>query len=361
MEIIRTFHPVGQGAFYSERFCEDGGRTVFTVVYDCGTETSATIMDVSLDKQIEQFCSSLGPAPQIDILFISHFHADHINGLERLLKKAKVEKTVIPMIDPAMICVTQIQNHLRYGRGVAFNSDKIIDELYFHETNSTRFGEIVYVEPMEEGKEYNTIDFSNILHRKGIPSGKILPNGVIWEYVPINSIENDDPRIKELYDGLVNMGLKKCGLGELIKNQMYEVKQLYRSIMKNTNDNLYSLVVVSRPVDGIIPYPCPRLSHCIYFGDFDFNQSGDPWRRLKKIIDYSKIGTVQVPHHGAKRNWCREMGKGDPRHYIVSAGSTNRYHHPNYWVLQDIWEEGHRSFVVSERSMYERTYSFEIK
>lgn len=35
MRIIRTFHPVGQGAFYSESFYDvDGFR--YNVVYDCG-------------------------------------------------------------------------------------------------------------------------------------------------------------------------------------------------------------------------------------------------------------------------------------------------------------------------------------
>lgn len=35
---IRTFHPVGQGAFYTERFYDEGqGKPVFTAVYDCGS------------------------------------------------------------------------------------------------------------------------------------------------------------------------------------------------------------------------------------------------------------------------------------------------------------------------------------
>jgi len=35
METIRTFHPVGQGAFYTEVF-----DNTFTMVYDCGTATN---------------------------------------------------------------------------------------------------------------------------------------------------------------------------------------------------------------------------------------------------------------------------------------------------------------------------------
>ena len=37
MKMIRTFHPVGQGAFYSEEFFDSEGNCVFRVVYDCGS------------------------------------------------------------------------------------------------------------------------------------------------------------------------------------------------------------------------------------------------------------------------------------------------------------------------------------
>lgn len=42
-KMIRTFHPVGQGAFYTERFYDDILRKpVFTAVYDCGPLMSIT-------------------------------------------------------------------------------------------------------------------------------------------------------------------------------------------------------------------------------------------------------------------------------------------------------------------------------
>lgn len=36
----RIFHPIGHGAFYTERFYEDGNDDpLFTAVYDCGSFT----------------------------------------------------------------------------------------------------------------------------------------------------------------------------------------------------------------------------------------------------------------------------------------------------------------------------------
>ena len=36
MNMIRTFHPVGQGAFYSEEFFNSERGCIFRAVYDCG-------------------------------------------------------------------------------------------------------------------------------------------------------------------------------------------------------------------------------------------------------------------------------------------------------------------------------------
>ena len=39
MKLIRTFHPVGHGAFYTERFYDENGNNIANVVYDCGSKT----------------------------------------------------------------------------------------------------------------------------------------------------------------------------------------------------------------------------------------------------------------------------------------------------------------------------------
>ena len=76
--MIRTFHPIGQGAFYTEEFNN------FTAVYDCGSETDLPL----LHHEIRETFSA---HQHINALFISHFDNDHINGLEYLLNYCRVE------------------------------------------------------------------------------------------------------------------------------------------------------------------------------------------------------------------------------------------------------------------------------
>ena len=363
MEVIRDFHPVGQGAFYTEVFLGDDGSR-FVVVYDCGTETADDAMDIKLDDQIKRFAKSLSPYNTIDILFLSHFHADHISGIKALLSTFKVKKTVIPMLDVPTLTVTRVQNFMRFSAAMAESADQIIQELYFTDRKSEHFGEITVVAPEIEGEQTDEDGGAFILNGTKVLSGSKLFYKDIWEYIPFNSIEKNDPRAIALRNGLVdlsnNLGLAVFDLYALLRDHLDEVRDEYKAAMKNANDNLYSLVVVSQPVAGVVPQLCPRLAHGIYFGDFDCYQKNKPWDRLNKVIQFSELGTVQVPHHGARGNWHGEMGKGDPRHYIVSSGSTNCHHHPNFWVLQEIWEDGHRIFVVSEKWNSETIYCFDI-
>lgn len=367
MEVKRTFHPVGQGAFYTEVFFDQKSWQV--VVYDCGSETGSKTMSMQLDDQIDLFKNSFIRKQQIDILFISHFHADYISGIDRLLANVKVKATIIPMLDWATLTLTRVRNFLQYYPNnpvFALNIDRIIRELYLNGENSERFGQVVMVSPNsgDEVEDNEQAKGDIVSKRKIIYTGSKIPLNEFWEYVPFNSITFNDQRAQDLLKGLMNLSgvtdPRQLDLEDLIRNRLADVANEYKNAMKNANNNLYTLVVCSRPVNGVLPQPCPRLSRCMYFGDLDCKQNHSLWGRFIKLFDYSEIGTVQVPHHGAKRNWRPEMEFGDPRHYIVSSGSTNGHHHPSYWVLEEIWENGHRPYVVSEKLWTRREYDFYV-
>ena len=85
MKMIRTFQPVGQGAFYSEEFFDSEGNCVFCVVYDCGSLKFCGLQRNSDGTPLERediegrvkraFPNGHG----IDILFVSHLDDDHVN------------------------------------------------------------------------------------------------------------------------------------------------------------------------------------------------------------------------------------------------------------------------------------------
>ncbi len=82
MNIIRTFHPVGQGAFYSEEFRDSEGNCVFRVVYDCGSLKNCGLQRncdgtplkrKDIEERVEQ---AFPDGHGVDILFVSHLDDD---------------------------------------------------------------------------------------------------------------------------------------------------------------------------------------------------------------------------------------------------------------------------------------------
>lgn len=86
----RILHPTGHGAFFTERILQDG-KEDFIVVYDCGATDNKE--KELLEKEIKEFFSS---GDTIDILFISHFDSDHVNGIG-LLKPYITNNTKLVM------------------------------------------------------------------------------------------------------------------------------------------------------------------------------------------------------------------------------------------------------------------------
>ena len=87
--IKRIFHPIGQGAFYSERHTSCN----INIVYDCGTTNPRLL---AKQKVISQ---SFRKDDVIHILFISHFDKDHISLIDTLKKAVKkIERVVLPLL-----------------------------------------------------------------------------------------------------------------------------------------------------------------------------------------------------------------------------------------------------------------------
>ena len=96
--------PVGHGCFHTGVL--GASRPLFLWVYDCGSWTKKGSLQKSID-QFEQRCGKNASRDvDIDLLFISHFDADHVSGLGMLLGlpgcvRLRVHTAVIPYVSPA--------------------------------------------------------------------------------------------------------------------------------------------------------------------------------------------------------------------------------------------------------------------
>ena len=98
MFVNRIIHPVGQGAFYSEKIHINNQS--FNIVYDCGSNTSYKVNGKKKVVQTE-VRSYYHKEETINLLFISHFDNDHVNGLEYLKDHCNIKCVIMPLLTPS--------------------------------------------------------------------------------------------------------------------------------------------------------------------------------------------------------------------------------------------------------------------
>lgn len=94
-------HPIGQGMFYTGILQLDDEEP-FYLVFDCGSVSFGNQIQNQLKKLANHRSRPhINPTKAIDLLVISHFDRDHINGLPNLLaNRRKVRKVVAPYLSP---------------------------------------------------------------------------------------------------------------------------------------------------------------------------------------------------------------------------------------------------------------------
>ena len=357
-EMIRTFHPVGHGAFYTERFCGKSCKQLFCAVYDCGGKSTKTV-NACIENAFDK-------GDQIDLLFISHLHNDHINGVSTLLNHCDVKRIVLPALEDDLIVEALLYNYIETEE---FDNDanKFVEQLLIGDFGSTQ---ITKVESFKENSNtpISVVDSESI--GKALASGTTIEEKRInWRYYPINLSSSNSVSIIEKLAAVANVSSSSFYLNgkldykkirDVVKNiDISKVAKIYQGVFGRKH-NSYSMPVVSiaavclsakctRWCHKVGETPMRCLTNCLYTGDFEAaSKCNDLLKIFKDFeIDYAKIGILQVPHHGSQNNLNCELYKTG-KLCIISAGENDRYKHPDMAVLSAIQQECSIPIIVTE-------------
>lgn len=360
--MVRSFNPVGQGAFYTEQFEHD-----LNVVYDCGTLSKLDILEKEIKGVFEK-------GTRIDAVFISHMDADHINGLDCLLNYCDVENIFVPLLSNEDKIEILLKNDSD-GRLTEFNEKFVldpqatVDEKTQDKNMRTRIKFVKAYNRQDDTPEYHIKE----VNMSEIESGTRLTFNRMWVYVPFNFSRSE--RCKDLIDKLIQTGIKVPENGKEIRALLADnetrrkMREIYKSLDGNINEN--SMVVYSGPpIEDVKQfrtmcfknrictsqfYPscyrcCYRLKPgCVYMGDYNLS-SEEQWKQFMECFNeyVKKCDVIQVPHHGSYKSYNSKLTELDITEYIVSAGAKNRYHHPNAMVLKDMIFKNKNISIVTE-------------
>lgn len=363
--MIRSFLPVGQGAFYLEQFAFDNDR--LNIVYDCGSGTG-----VELVRQ--EIINNFRERERISAVFISHLDGDHINGLEFLLQYCRVENVFFPLISAEnrrLILLSQLVKGVKppdFTYAFIQNPYQTLSR----ETSSPRFYQIGESRRRKgERDEFSGVD------AQVVPSGANVAALILkesppvpgrlwdrWLYIPFNF--RQEHRLRQLKAALEQeLGAAAAGdrLLELwgAARDRDKIRKAYKQVEGSFNANSLTLFsgdaearAVQVPYDaGRGPFgrpPYAKPSGCLYTGDY--NAAGKKeWAELRQAYEkyWRSIGCVQIPHHGSRHSYNQEFSHLDS-YFIISAGYGNSYRHPHGSVLKDLLIKRRCPLLVTERA-----------
>lgn len=88
------FRNIGQGMFYT------GQIEGFNFVYDCGSDSGKKMIKNAINEYKREFFLKPGIKGNLNMLVLSHFDNDHVNGVTDLLNNFHIHTVVIPYLYP---------------------------------------------------------------------------------------------------------------------------------------------------------------------------------------------------------------------------------------------------------------------
>ena len=267
MKVVRTFHQVGQGAFYSERFYDMvNPQAKFNIVYDCGTSwgtitKAKKVVDLAFDKN-----------DTIDYLFISHLDYDHISLVNTLMESVnkKVRNIVLPLV---------YRDEVRIGISLNYIAN-------FQETEKFLRWILNRIDGNNNGTDTRIVFIRNNDDKVNITAEwekmmlQIEGSEPDWVLIPRNISASS--RRMELLDSLnrllshadikkefEEMGLQIANNGEeflhLLLDEGYVARIINNKKLRKAIKSAYEKVTGGVNVNSLLLYSVPSLDDCEYF------------------------------------------------------------------------------------------------
>ena len=373
--MTRTFHPVGQGAFYTEKF-DFGFGCKLNIVYDCGTLAQCGFKD--MQRVVDE---AFAKDEQIDGVFISHFDSDHANGFPMLFRRVgqRVGHIFLPHLTDRDVLVNLVAKRfdakeIEYAKAYlefrdAGDGTNMFDCLGIgaRRENGPRI-HLVGGEEERDGANKQDRGYDRVKSGEDVASrffGVSLPTGGVvsfWRYIPFNFDTRNGTK-RNAFEKSIDDYLRGRSIKEVLNSQasLEELKRRYdKDVPGDINGNSMTLLSCARApwLDGLASYcHCEsalgqgrRIMRCgcLYTGDY--NTKGrrrweSLWRTYAPYI--GEVGCVQLPHHGSDGNYNDLLGELDAV-FVACYGKRNTFQHPGPRTMYHLGMKRRTTILVTE-------------
>ncbi|MBU3120042.1 hypothetical protein KPE71_07165 [Acinetobacter soli] len=405
--LVRTcFHAVGNGTSFSGQILNSKSSETFNWIYDCGSTSKKIILD-----KVNSLPVWFQDQRTIDMLVISHFDNDHVNGLEILLNKFYVKRLVLPFTEwPQSVREISILGKKGITPSVALFQLNPAKWLQVNGLDN-RISEIVLVEgrntpdyetsppnkdslnipdvpqdysPDEEAAVSVFFEFDTPLQRSGINIIKLN------HFQPINDLsrsfefmfynaEKDFSELGLVYESGGKIFAKKSGqalskvkddiestivsLG--LNQKINKLPSNWRKILKNCYEQHFGHTGKAKNNISLCMYAAPMginsdKLNCATLLTGDINISCNVIDDMKMhfgVDRWKSFKLVQVPHHGSQHSWTTgNTAKFIPAIFIQCVTPTKNHPHSN--VTADLVNFGARVYEANRKSAVVSFYRY---
>ena len=297
----RFIFPVGQGGFAGENIGN------FTVVFDCGSVSSTSMVESCIDR----VCRDVN---QVDLLFVSHFDNDHVNGIHYLLSYVKVKKAVVSWIPQELKAAYSVYTNGAYTAimGLLRDNDVGVEEIGDGERDEKLFNTQDIWEWIAKSM-MTTVEFGRITSKMQT-MGMDVPRLTTDPYYLENEKENINASFKDEFGakgpntkGLIMLS-QRC---TAVPNRATVIRRGYLWNFRPWN-------IIGRSDE----------TSCLYVGDADLKNKANK-QIIKDFLDNHRrepmLLMMQIPHHGSQYNIGAQFETDFPaRYYFVNDVDTKR-------------------------------------
>lgn len=359
-----TFRGVGQGLFYTGSLLNWN----YNFVYDCGCSSQKSILSREIDlygKELDIFCRDR--KQKIDFVVISHLHRDHYSGLYELLKKRKANKIYLPYLGDYSKNVLQLYFYYDIfvsSREYSSNNELLYDFiLSLYKLNDLRDNDLY-----DEVEQVETIEISINENSNNTPYWKFH---LLCKRVSQGQIKDINEKCESILNA--NNFQNMVDFIASSKKNPDKIAEVYRSVFSRDAINDTSIVMIHYPLIeyksikycnyntcdlcGFV-FPCchkciQSTSRGVTLLTGDVELDIDMKKNIEQYIDVNQVDIMQVPHHGAKKNW-QSFSKYNVYGSVnvISFGYGNKYRHPNVETINDLISKKMKYYCATQNQSF---------
>jgi hypothetical protein len=398
MHMTTHFFPVGQGLFSAGIVSLPQSPHGFQWVYDCGTLSERALLDTQLARFANMSPMTCKDGGSLGLVALSHFDADHINGVVALLQKFRVDILLLPYLtfmqrlmaaravgiaaaDPLLSFFLNPVEYLVQQDGVAIDrivlvrggSEQLTADAAGAPTpgaNDDARGALSFSTAEPEGADQRAdlqlFANSRTTNVSFLMSGAALRLDGLWEFLPYNDSDlapKAPSQFRKTVESLRDQFMADPSGANLEAIRSAYDKEFGRSGVSRNAISMFLYVgpVVSQSPAGVtvnslvkntdseieivrMTYSGTRRVGVLCTGDGYLNRSS----RLNALLHHlgtvrvNNLHCVQVMHHGARKNWHESVAAALAPNVSVFCSDPLRgpTFHPHGEVVRDFLPYG---------------------